>query len=99
MRDIRFGAGYYEWNVIVDDELYYSFKDICDYLFSEKESNEDYTENEWLYMIDDLVRSMIDDDEYFEEHNEIEPLTKDELDELKRQMFNVLTYNYGIKEE
>lgn len=84
MRKIDFTAGYYEWNVLINDEVVYTFDDIAECI------DENDNEETLQYLIDELVSSMIE-----ELTNESDVRFSDlELTELKAQMFKQWSYHY-----
>lgn len=96
MREISFYPGYYEWVLDVDNEFYYSFGDITDTVYGYTESDDNLTENEWEYWIDILINNMrkiLEEEEYKKE-----PLSKEELEELRQQMLDGLIQAYGFKD-
>ena len=88
MNDIRFRAGYYEWNVFIGENWIYSFNDVSE------DITEDMHIQELGYLVDDLINHM---------QEELEDEGKEQLEEkyileLKRQMIEMWSYHYDIEE-
>ena len=87
MCNIEFKAGYYEWNVFVDDEYYYTFGEGIteDIPYN---ANKDDMEN----AVDELIFCMNYDLMNNEEYNGRLPLNDEQTAELKKQMITELSY-------
>ena len=81
---VIFAAGYYEWNVLVNDKVIYTFDDISEYI--DGNDNKETLQN----LINEFVDCMI------EELNEKsdDRFSDLELTELKAQMFDKWSYHY-----
>lgn len=86
-RNIIFKAGYYEWNVFIDDEFVYSFGDFSDYI------DEEDTVKQLTYVVNESIDCMLED---FAEKGKGGVFTNNELTELKKQMIERLGYHYGV---
>ena len=82
MRKVEFNAGYYEWNIFIDDECVYSYEDLAEFF-------------EAGYSAEESVEVMIDEiSECFEEEQKEYPLTDEETEYLKKIMIEKLHYHY-----
>lgn len=84
---IELKAGYYEWNLFINDELFYTFDDLTELLYSD---NDEITKNDLWAVIDDIIDTMKSEKE--EEKEKINALTVD----IQQAMFNGLKAHYGI---
>lgn len=84
---IELKAGYYEWNLFINDELFYTFDDLTELLYSD---NDEITKNDLWAVIDDIIDTMKLEKE--EEKEKINALTVD----IQQAMFNGLKAHYGI---
>ena len=84
MRKIDFTAGYYEWNVLINDEVVYTFDDIAECI------DENDNEETLQYLIDEFVDCMIEE---LKEKSD-DRFSNLELAELKSQMFKQWSYHY-----
>lgn len=100
MRKVEFLVGYYEYNVYIDDEYIFTFSDFDEFFDNENdlEENLNYVTND---CIEDMIESAKEDTfetgfcNYDERQKElILSLTNEELEELKKQMYNVLKIRY-----
>lgn len=99
MRKVEFLIGYYEYNVYVDDEYIFTFGDFDDYFDNEYdlEKNLDYVVYDSIeYMLecakDTFEVNLFDFNKKQKEI--ILSLTNEELEELKKQIYNVLKNRY-----
>ena len=83
-RKIDFNAGYYEWNVYINDEVAYSFNDFSE-IIEENTRAED--------LVDMLIDQMTTDEEKGVQ------LNKWEIKDLKQAMIDRLNYHYGLDKE
>lgn len=100
MRKVEFLVGYYEYNVYVDNEHIFTFADFDDF-FDNNCNLEDNLNCITNDSIEDMLESAKDDGfetnfcNYTEKQKElILSLTNEELEELKKQIYNVLKYKY-----
>ena len=100
MKKIEFITGYYENNVYINDEYVYTFSDFDEFFDNENdlEDNLNYVTND---CIEDMLESAKEDGfetnfcNYDERQKElILSLTNEELEELKKKMYNILKYKY-----
>ena len=89
---IEFQAGYYEWNILLDGEVVYTFDDLTDQIPDSLASEADLEDT-----VDDLIAEMqweLDTGE-----KEIDTYVKEDLyeciDELKELMIKRLFHEYG----
>jgi hypothetical protein len=88
MCKIKFRAGYYEWNVYLDNDCLYSFgSDISE------EISEDTSSEDLKVIIDECIKYM-----QLELSEKDSPLIPENLiSELKEQMFYAWSYHFGIE--
>ena len=87
MNRIEFKAGYYEWNIFIDGDYFYTFgADISE------EFHEDITCAELENIVEDCIDCMNID----LQTNEKDMLDESLRAELKEQMVAVWSYHYGI---
>lgn len=84
MRKIDFVAGYYEWNVLIDDKVVYTFDDIAECI--DENDNEETLQD----LIDEFVDCMIEE---LNGKND-DRFSNLELAELKAQMFDEWSFHY-----
>ena len=88
MNNVRFRAGYYEWNVFVDDDCFYTFGDGIS-----EEIHEDTTYEDLQGIVDFYVDAM---------QTELKEDDKEQLEEkyileLKKQMLEQWGYHFGVE--
>lgn len=87
MNRVEFKAGYYEWNVFINGEYFYTFGD-------------DVSENiPYPCTLDDLENVVEDYINYMDialMNDEKEPFPNELRAELKEKMIDVWAYHYGI---
>ena len=88
MKEVLFRAGYYEWNVFVGDDYFYTFGDGIS-----EEIHEDTTYEDLQGIVDFYVDGM----QMELEEDDKEPLEEKYIPELKRQMVKIWSYHFGIK--
>ena len=82
MRKVEFNAGYYEWNIFLDDKCAYSCGDLAEF-FETGDSAEEVVE----VLLDAIA-------EYFKGEQKEYPLTDEETEYLKKIMIEKLHYQY-----
>lgn len=97
MCNVEFKAGYWEWNVFVDDEFYYTFGDSLtdDIPYPCIVDDVEGVVDDYLYLMEYVLTNR-DEDEYDE--NTRKPwLNEEQIAELKRQMIEALCSWCGIE--
>lgn len=84
MRKIDFTVGYYEWNVLIDDNVVYTFDDIAEYI------DENDSKEKLQSLIDEFVDCMIEE---LKEKSD-DRFSNIELTDLKVQMFEQWSHHY-----
>ena len=97
--NIEFKAGYYEWNIFVDNEFYYTFGDS---LTDDIPCNATVTVDDVERIVHDCLRLMeydlINRDENEYDENTRKPwLNEEQKTELERQMIEILCSYCGIE--
>lgn len=89
MNKIAFRAGYYEWNVFVNDDCFYTFSNGIS-----EEIHEDTTYEDLQDIVDFYVDAMqMELKEYDKEQ-----LEEKYIPELKRQMIEMWSNHFGIEQ-
>lgn len=88
MNKIEFRAGYYEWNVFINGDCFYTFGDSISEDINEDTTYEDL-ENIIDFYIDGMQEELKEDDK--------EPLKEKYVDILKLQMLDAWSYHFGIE--
>ncbi len=84
MLNVEFKAGYYEWNVFINGEYFYTFGDSVD--------EDIYEDTDIELVVEDYI-DLMQMDLY---DNDREPLDEKYIPELKKQMMEVWGCYYGI---
>lgn len=87
MDKLEFKAGYYEWNVFVNDDCIYTFGSEISENINEDTTYEDL-ESIIDFYIDGMQEELKEDDK--------EPLAEKYIDILKLQMLDAWSYHFGI---
>lgn len=100
MKNIEFLIGYYEYNLFINNEHVFVFTDFDDYF-----NNENNLDDNLVFVVNDSVEFMIEcaknklEVNYFDFSNNqkelILSLNNEELEEIKKQMYNVLKHVYN----
>ena len=88
MNELEFRAGYYEWNVFVNGDCFYTFGDGISEDILEDTTYEDL-EGIVDFYIDGMQNDLKDDDK--------EPLEEKYIPELRKQMLDRWSYHFGIE--
>lgn len=88
MDKLEFKAGYYEWNVFVNDNCFYTFGDGISENINENTTYEDL-EGIVDFYIDGMQMELKEDDK--------ESLEEKYIPELKKQMLEKWSYYFGIE--
>ena len=89
MKNVLFRAGYYEWNVFLDDDCIYSF---------DHNISEDFTEDTTYAELEDLVNDCIYCMQEDLKDKGSEQLEEKYIPELKKQMLEKWGYHFGIEQ-
>lgn len=87
MDKLEFKAGYYEWNVFINDDCFYTFGNGISENINEDTTYEDL-ESIINFYIDGMQMELREDDK--------EPLEEKYVDILKLQMLDAWSYHFGI---
>lgn len=115
MRKIEVKPGYYEWEIYVNDKLYYSIDDqfladdILAYGFADDANPDDISDvtYEGLEEVADMYIVPMQDEiqDRIENHSDENDgytffnLTSEEINELRRQLVQVWAQHFGVSEE
>lgn len=97
---IEFKAGYYEWNIYLDGELFYTFVDSGNQLGDDMwsiEHPEEYEEDYRYNSLEELVEAYIDDMQDFLREEDKQPLEEKYVPELKIKMIKAWRNHFGIE--
>ena len=89
MDELLFRAGYYEWNIFINDDCFYTFDDGISENILEDTTYEDL-ESIVDFYIDGMQNDLRDDDK--------EPLEEKYILELKKQMLEQWSRHFGINQ-
>ena len=89
MNKLEFKAGYYEWNIFINDDCFFTFD--CDI-------GEDIDENTTYEYLKFIVDNCIDAMQLELKENDKEPLEEKYIPELKKQMLEMWSYHFGIEQ-
>ena len=89
MNELEFRAGYYEWNIFINDDCFYTFDDGISENILEDTTYEDL-ESIVDFYIDGMQNDLRDDDK--------EPLEEKYILELKKQMLEQWSRHFGINQ-
>ena len=89
MDELMFRAGYYEWNVFVNDDCFYTFGNGISEDINDSTTYEDL-ESIVDFYIDGMQEELKEDDK--------EPLEEKYILELKQQMLEQWSHHFGINQ-
>lgn len=89
MDELMFRAGYYEWNVFVNDDYFYTFGNDVSEDINDSTTYEDL-EGIVDFYIDGMQEELKEDDK--------EPLEEKYIPELKKQMLEQWSHHFGINQ-